>query len=106
MSELRNEIAALLRDEAGDLDQVERTLTDGYAAALSLEAETRRLEQRLADAAEHMETGDTELNAREVSTLARRLTGRRGDLASLRALLADLRRHADTLRLSTVNQSS
>jgi hypothetical protein len=101
MSALQEEIVALLRDRPADLDQVERTLTDGYAAALSIEAETRRLERRLAEAAGAMEGGDTDSKARELSSLARRLTGRKGDLASLRALLTELRRHADALRPGT-----
>jgi hypothetical protein len=101
MSELRDEIAALLRNPPEDLDRVERKLTDGYAAALSLEAETWRLERRISDATRRLETGDAASNVRELSSLSRRLTGHKGDLAKLRALLADLRRHADALRVSS-----
>ena len=104
MSELRLEIAALLGDEAGDLDQVERKLTDGYAAALSLEARRGGSRSGWRMRRYTWRDGDAASNARELSSLARRLTGRRGDLASLRALLADLRRHADALRLETANQ--
>lgn len=45
---LMREIAALLADSAASDDpgRLERTLTDGYARALSLEAEHRRLERQ------------------------------------------------------------
>ena len=53
---LRDEIAELLRmpeNGAGapSLDAIESTLTDGYAAALALEAERARIERRLGEVA-------------------------------------------------------
>jgi uncharacterized sporulation protein YeaH/YhbH (DUF444 family) len=46
---LLSQIAALLAEADGHDDpaQIERTLTDGYARALALEAEHRRLSQRI-----------------------------------------------------------
>jgi hypothetical protein len=99
MAALRDEISAVLETPAREhgLEKLERMLTDGYAEALSLEAETFRLEKRVNVAARQLADGDS-AKARELSALTRLLDGRVGDLASLRALLADLRRHADSLR--------
>ena len=95
----RDAITALLDAPVGDhpLDEVERILTDGYAEALSLEAETVRLERRLTSAARGLADGDAD-QAREISSLARLLDGRNGDLAALRRMLSELRRRADELR--------
>ena len=41
---------------------------------------------------------DTTTKTRELTSLAARLDGNAGDLTKLRSLLADLRRHADTVR--------
>jgi len=95
----RDEISAVLDAPAGlhPLAELERMLADGYAEALSLEAETVRLERRLTTAARDLADGDAE-RARELSSLARLLDGRTGDLAALRRLLSELRRRADALR--------
>ena len=99
MTELLDQIHALI-DTSGDLNQIERTLTDGYAYALSLEAERWRLEKRISEGAQDLDHGDLAENAIALRTLARRLDGNADDLAKLRLLLADLRRHADDVRVA------
>lgn len=90
----------MISSETGDLQQIERTLTDGYAHALALEAERSRLERQIAQVAQGIEEGDTAENARELASLTRRLDGNAGALATLRAVLAELRRHASGLRVN------
>ena len=99
MTDLLDKIHALI-DASGDLAQIEKTLTDGYAYALSLEAERWRLEKRISEGAQDIQRGDLAENALELSTLAQRLDGNADDLAKLRTLLADLRRHADDVRVA------
>jgi len=99
MTELYEQISTLIRTPTRDLERIERTLTDGYAHALSLEAENWRLEKRIGEVAQGLQRGDTAEKVDELSTLARRVDLNIGDLAELRSKLADLRRHADTVRL-------
>lgn len=100
MTELFEQINALMRTETRDLETIERTLTDGYAHALALEGEKWRLEKRIAEVAQTLQRGDTAKKAEELSTLAKRLDGNAGDLVRLRGLLSELRRHADDVRVS------
>ncbi len=65
---------------------VERTLTDGYAYALGLEAERLRAERRL--------RGLPADGVSEREELERRTAATRQELADLRALLSTLRAHA------------
>ena len=102
MTELLEQISALISEPEGDLDTIERTLTDGYAHAMSLEAEAWRLGKRIREVAQGLQRGDTMKKAQEISALAERVEGSAGDLATLRALLADLRRHADDVRVAAV----
>jgi hypothetical protein len=74
-----------------DRPHLEETLTDGYACALTLDAECRRLEQSISVRAERLANGSGEDEVRELSRLARRLTSRRGELRSLRELLQILK---------------
>jgi hypothetical protein len=101
MTELLERIQTIISSETRDLDQIERTLTDGYAVALSLEAEKRRLERRMAELTQGIQRGDTVKKARELATLSRRLDGNTGTLARLRALLLDLRTHANGVRIGS-----
>jgi hypothetical protein len=49
VSELYEQIAALIADSERDLDTIERTLTDGYAYALRAGSRALALEKRLAE---------------------------------------------------------
>ncbi|HWB57162.1 MAG TPA: hypothetical protein VG479_09530 [Gaiellaceae bacterium] len=69
-----------------DVDDAERTLTDGYARALELERERLRVEGRireLAGSAEHLD---------EARALSERLDRLDVELVELRELLGDLAR--------------
>ena len=99
MTELLEQIHALISAPARDLATIERTLTDGYAHALSLEAEKWRLEKRINEVAQGLQRGDIAKKARELAVLAQRVDGNVGDLAQLRSMLADLRRHAEAVRV-------
>lgn len=101
MDELIGQIDALIGTAERDLDQIERTLTDGYAHALTLEAEQWRIERRIQEVAHDFEEGDTTTKAHELTTLAKRLDGNAGELTKLRTLLADLRRHAEHVRVGS-----
>jgi hypothetical protein len=100
MTELLEQINALINAPTRDLDTIERTLTDGYAQALSLEAEKWRLEKRINEVAQSLQRGDTATKARELAALAQRVEGSVGDLTVLRSLLSVLRRHADAVRIA------
>jgi hypothetical protein len=91
MTSLLDEIHSLIDAPAVDRDHLERTLTDGYAHALTLETERTRLEKRLGALMQH---GDSAEKAQELTALAKRLEGNAGELSRLRAILAQLRRRA------------
>ncbi len=102
MTELLDQINALISAPTRDPDAIERTLTDGYAHALSLEAEKWRLEKQIKEVAQGLQRGDTAKKAREIASLANRVEGSVGDLNALRSVLAELRRHADAVRVGSV----
>jgi hypothetical protein len=98
-----HDIQALLDHPCGgDIARIERTLTDGYAMALSLEAERWRLEKQIGQVAAAIPLGQEATKARELSALSRRLEASDGDLARLRALLASLRACAEAVRTGAV----
>ena len=99
MSELFQQISALIDGPEDDRERIERTLTDGYARALSLEAERWRLEKRIAEVAHTIQRGDVADKAKELSTLAERLDGNEDELVQLRSALGTLRRHARAVRV-------
>ena len=72
--------------------QFERTLTDGYACAHSLEAEQLRIERRIGKIAAEMSARNRDLNADELAALSLRLSRASVDLRHLRGLLATARR--------------
>lgn len=82
---------------APSLAAVEHTLTAGYARALALEAEQRRLQRRISETAERLGHGGP-ASTGDIARLARRLTRADAELARLRALLALLRDRASELR--------
>jgi hypothetical protein len=95
---LLEEISALLSAEADDPARLERTLTDGYARALSLEAERRRLEKQIGVLTATVGSGDAAAR-RELATLVRRVKRQEGDLGLLRDQLGRLRRrHSSAVR--------
>jgi hypothetical protein len=98
ITELIDRMAALIAGSERDLDSIERTLTDGYAHALSLEAERQRLERRLTQVAQDIHTGDASAKTQELSQLAARLDGNADELQALRGRLSALRRHAKEIR--------
>ncbi len=89
MAPLLDEINALIDAPSVDRDDVERTLTDGYAHALSLETERVRLEKRVNEVMQH---GNSAEKAQELTQLAKRLDGNAGELSHLREVLSRLRR--------------
>ncbi|MDP9283994.1 MAG: hypothetical protein M3P41_03415 [Actinomycetota bacterium] len=99
MNEITEKISALIDTSTGDLNTIENALTDGYALVLFLEGERWRLEKRLSEIARSLQPGDGAEQATELSALAKRLDGNAGDLSNLRALLSDLRRHANGVRV-------
>jgi hypothetical protein len=98
LTELVSRIQDLISAPAGDLDAIERTLTDGYAHALTLEAERTRLERRIVEVAHGIQRGDTGEKVRELSVLSKELDGCSVDVVTLRRLLDELRRHASDVR--------
>jgi hypothetical protein len=98
------QIAALLAEADGrdDPAQLERTLTDGYARALALEAEHRRLEQRIGKMTAAVAGAET-ASRRELAAAVRLRERQRGEIGTLRLELGRLqRRHSFAVR-STAN---
>jgi hypothetical protein len=91
MTHLYHEITSVIADPAADREQVERTLTDGYAHALALEAERSRLRRRVDEVTQGLQRDRSGEHAQELAQLARRLDGNALDLSKLRAILAELR---------------
>jgi hypothetical protein len=94
------QIAALLDKAEGGDDpaQLERTLTDGYAKALSLEAERWRLRQRIVKLTAGAARGEV-ASRRELAAAVRLVKRREGDIDALRAELGRLQqRHSSVVR--------
>src|SRR5207237_3642212 len=85
------EISAVLETSPRDRALLERTLTDGYAHALSLEAERRRVLKELRALAATVEGGDVGRKTKELADLARRIERQDVMLAQLRDPLVRLR---------------
>ncbi len=106
----RNPIPALLEqiddllatsssaDEAATLARLERTLTDGYAHALSLEAERLRLERRMTELAGELHDGNREQKAEELAQVSRRISRAGAEIDRLRGTLSKLRARATAVR--------
>ena len=85
-------------EEPAMLARLERTLTDGYAYALALEAERWRLEQRMSELAGALHEGNHELKAKELALLSNRLSSNASALSGLRGTLSQLRVRAAAAR--------
>jgi hypothetical protein len=94
---LLEEIAALLAEaeEGDDPKRLERTLTDGYARALTLEAERRRLQKEIGTLTVTVGEGDVAAR-RRLASLIRQVKRQEGDLGTLRASLRRLRSRYST----------
>lgn len=108
---MRNELASVTDSINALLDQIQRgdspqrarleeTLTDGYACALSLDAECGRIERRISENAAELSGSNGGEWARELSTLARVLARRRRELDALRSLLTVLRAGVQEARVA------
>jgi hypothetical protein len=108
---LTHEIASLYEDIRALLDEpadegapryrarLEHTLTDGYARALALEAESKRLERRVAELAGVMNGSSPAPKAEELGEAARRLREVDAELTKLRGVLGELRVRASDVRV-------
>ena len=105
MPALFEQIDALLAEpaprEPDELARLERTLTDGYAHALSLEAERLRLERRMSELAGELHDGNQEQKAEELVKVSRRISTAGDEIERLRATLAQLRALARSVRAET-----
>jgi len=90
------DIRTLAAEPAPRLEDVERTLTDGYAHALRLEAQRLRLQRELEQSA--LVLGDDSGSADEVAGLARGVAATDGELTELRAALLLLKEIAQRIR--------
>ena len=93
-----DDIRVLTAAPAPLLAQVERTLADGYACALQIEAEGRRLRQRLEERAASLGESPGSEHVGEVAWLAEGIVRTDGELAQMRAALLELRAMARRLR--------
>jgi len=96
VSTLISRIDSLLQSprEADTADvraHMELTLTDGYAAALALEAEHWRLQRRIGAIAAELAGGREKGSTKELASLARRLAVAEEKLEALRETLTSLR---------------
>jgi len=87
-------------DEPVTLARLERTLTDGYAHALSLEAERLRLERRMSELAGELHDGNREQKAKELVQVSRRISRAGAEIDRLRDTLSQLRERATAVRAS------
>jgi uncharacterized protein (DUF342 family) len=79
------------RDDAARA-HLERTLTDGYAYAMSLEAKRLKLERQIGAVASEVSVAERGARTEELQELSADLAAISDDLKHLRALLAVLRR--------------
>ncbi len=104
MPALFEQIDELLAEPASpepvELARLERTLTDGYAHALSLEAEQLRLQRRMTELAGELRDGNQEQKTEELVQVSRRMSGARNELERLRATLTQLRTRVRSVRAS------
>jgi hypothetical protein len=100
---LYEDIHALLEEAPGAeqgafLARLEHTLTDGYARALTLEAERVRLSRRMDELTYGLRDDAADLPTDELATVAKRLSDANTELTRLRRILAALRARARAIR--------
>jgi hypothetical protein len=100
---LYEDIHALLEEapgaEAGAfLARLEHTLTDGYARALTLEAERVRLTKRMGELTDGLCDDPGDAPTDELATVAKQLSDADTELTRLRRVLARLRARARAIR--------
>jgi hypothetical protein len=86
---------------APSVEEIEATLTDGYALALALDAERSRLAKRIGQLAAN-EEDDAQEKVRELSSLSHRLAETDSNLTHLRLALANVRRLTTELRAAAL----
>ena len=92
------DIRSLTAAASPELEEVERTLTDGYAHALQLEMERLRLQRMLEQRAGELDVAPPSEQVAEITGLARGVAEADGELAELRAALALLKETAQRVR--------
>ena len=92
------DIRTLTATPAPLLEQVERTLADGYACAFAIETEQLRLRARLEDRAAALGDNPGSERIGEIARLAQGVARADGELAELRAALVGLAAMARNLR--------
>jgi hypothetical protein len=93
------DIRVLTTAPSPPLDRVERTLADGYACALGIEAQRLRLQRELEGRAARLSAGKVR-QVDEVAGLAQGIEQADMELAELRAALVELAKMARRLRTS------
>jgi hypothetical protein len=93
-----DDIRTLTATPAPLLGQVERTLADGYACVLHIEAEQLRLRRRLEESAAALGESAGSERVGEVAGFARGIARANSELAELRAALSELAETARRLR--------
>ncbi|MDQ3992488.1 MAG: hypothetical protein M3229_02400 [Actinomycetota bacterium] len=83
-------IDAPLDGTPGERASIEYTLTEGYARALALEAERRRIDERITELTTLLRADD-QRRLSEFTALAQRRSRAEGEISRLRALLRTLR---------------
>ena len=94
-----DDIRVLTTASSPQLERVERTLADGYACALGIEAQRLRLQRELEGRAARLSGGKAK-QVDEVAGLAQGIARADEDLAELRAALVELAGTARRLRTS------
>lgn len=100
---MREEIVELLNlpasgRDAPTLARLEDILTEGYAAALALEAERLRVQRRLGEIVRAADPAASAGLAQELAALSERLTSAERELVRLRGLLGTLHDRARAAR--------
>jgi hypothetical protein len=93
-----DDIRTLSAAPAPLLEQIERTLADGYACVMHVEAERLRLQRRLEETAAALGESPGSERVVEVAGLAQGIALADGELIELRAALGELAATARRLR--------